>query len=272
MMKNNYSVLFFLIFNCFSFPLLHGFEQLKIKIIGSYPHDTSSFTQGLIADQDCLYESCGLYEQSKIRKIDWKSGVVLQEVHIPPNCFGEGIAFCGNRLIQLTWKESKALIFDRLTLKLIGEINYQGEGWGLAADQGMLWMSNGSSCLFQRDPSNLAITKTIDVKLDGHPIYLINDLVVVNNFIYANVWKEDIILKIDKSTGNVNGVIYANNLLTTEQKKGLGRESFLNGITWRKETQTFFITGKNWPFLFEVQFIPLEASHLPNDHFSSLTR
>lgn len=223
-------------------------------VVAVHPHNPKNFTQGLIAEGDILFESCGLYGQSQIIKTNLKSGQIIQEVSIPEDYFAEGIAMIGNQLIQLTWKEKKALIYDAKTLELTKEIPYRGEGWGLCQDGNFVWMSNGTSELHKRDPATFEIVKTLSVKQGKSSIGFLNDLICVENSIYANMWGQDNILRIDKQTGQVTGIIDTSSLLTKKQKAGLPMGAVLNGLAYRKESETFFVTGKYWPSIFEVRF------------------
>lgn len=256
-MINTY-LLYLLVF--FSLPCC-AVEQLLPQVIAVHPHDASSFTQGLIADGDAVYESSGLYGRSRLKKSLLQSGQTLNEVFIPQYCFAEGIAFCRDKIILLTWKEQKALLFDRQTFELKGEIPYTGEGWGLCqdGDGDSVWMSDGSSRLYQRNAQNFEIQKTLHIKHAEQSVERLNDLICVDDQLYANVWRKEIILRINKQTGEVTGIVDASGLLSPEQKARLSADSVLNGLAYRKEKQTFLLTGKHWPSIFEVRFAQAKA-------------
>jgi glutaminyl-peptide cyclotransferase len=226
-------------------------EHKKVKVLSSVPHDARAYTQGLVWSEGMLYESAGQYGVSTLRQIDPKTGKVLRFVPVPRQYFAEGLARVGDRLIQITWQEGTALLWDLATFERRGELPYSGEGWGLCYDGQRLIMSDGSDRLSFRDPATFATTGSVNVTLDGRPAMELNELECVDGAVYANVWKTDEILKIDPATGRVTAVIDASGLLTP-------KEAFLaevlNGIAWKPETKTFLLTGKYWPKMFEVTF------------------
>lgn len=230
-------------------------EQLHPEVIATFPHDTRAFTEGLLFDRGLLYESTGEYGSSTVREVDPPSGKVLRTMALSPNLFGEGLALVNDRLIQITWREHTAFIYDRETFSQLGQISYAGEGWGLCFDGQWLYMSDGSSAITARDPQSLAVQKSLAVTLDNQPVQMINELECVDDVIYANVWHTDRILRIDKATGRVTGVIDASGLLTADEAARAGREGVLNGIAYNPQHDTFLITGKLWPKLFEVRFV-----------------
>lgn len=230
-------------------------EQLTVHVVSVLPHDPNAFTQGLAIHQNHLYESTGLYGKSSLREIDLANGRILRQVWLPSQYFAEGLAIAKDCLIQLTWKEQRAFVYDLKSLKFLTIIPYEGEGWGLCESGNQLLMSDGSSTIFIRDKFTLRLLKSFQVIHKNKPVDYINDLECVDNTIYANVWKKDIILKVDKETGRVVGIIDASKLLSALERKLLGPEDVLNGISYHDERQTFFITGKRWPKIFEVQFI-----------------
>lgn len=245
--------IFFFIWIHFSLLCIEP-EKFTAKIIAIYPHETSAFTQGLIYDNQIIYESCGLYGQSCVKKYELKTGKLLQNIPLPPHIFGEGIAIFNDRLIQLSWKENMALVYDLKDLSINKEINYKGEGWGLCTEENAIWMSDGSSYLYKRDPHTFEVLKKISVNLDSKPQGYLNDLVCVNNHLYANVLNSDNIFQIDKDSGQITAIIDASHLLSPQQKKMLQRDAVLNGITYKADTNSFLLTGKFWPHIFEVVF------------------
>lgn len=235
-----------------AFAPLEGVETLSFQLLRKIPHSPLSFTQGLAVEDSVLYESTGNYGHSTLQAIDLNSGSLLKQMHLPSQLFGEGIAIVDNKIIQLTWKEEKALVFDKNTLDYLYSIPYTGEGWGLCQEGSFLWMSDGTSFLSLRNSSSFSIQKKIEVTMDGKPVTRLNDLECVGSFLYANVWKTEEILRIDKLSGQVNGRLILSSLLSQEEKKCLGRESVLNGMTYNKKNHTFLITGKNWPWIYEI--------------------
>ncbi|HYH46006.1 MAG TPA: glutaminyl-peptide cyclotransferase, partial [Thermoanaerobaculia bacterium] len=187
------------------------------------------------------------------------TGEVLQSVSLPPNLFGEGLALIGDgeagRLIQLTWQEGVAAIWD-LSLTRRGEHRYQGEGWGLCFDGTRLVMSDGSDRLTLRDPASFAVLGELRVTREGIPVDQLNELECAGGAIWANIWHRDEIVRIDPASGRVTGVVDASRLLSPGER--LAAE-VLNGIAYDPEGKRFFLTGKYWPKLFEVVFEPAPA-------------
>jgi glutaminyl-peptide cyclotransferase len=230
-------------------------ERLIPEVLAVYPHDPEAFTQGLLLYDGSLYESTGLYGRSTLREVDLKTGDIRRQLQLPDEFFGEGLERVDNRLIQLTWREETAFVYELDTFKLIETLSYETEGWGLCYDGESLFMSDGSDTLFRRDPISFAVTSTIPVTLDDEPIIHINELECAENVVYANIWLTDAIVRIDKASGQVTGYIDASDLLTAEERAALGADAVLNGIAYDPDNDTFLITGKLWPWLFEVRFV-----------------
>jgi len=226
---------------------------LKVEVVRTYPHDRNAFTQGLIWRDGALYESTGLVGRSSLRKVDLASGTVTQQTTIPAPYFAEGLADVGNRLFQLTWQHGRVFVYDKSTFNRVGELSYQGEGWGLCHDGRSLIMSNGSDVLTARDPKTFAVTRSIRVTQAGRPLDRLNELECVAGDIYANVWTTDTIVRIDGKTGHVTARIDAAGLLSPAERLGT---DVLNGIAYDPADRTFLITGKLWPRLFRVTFVP----------------
>lgn len=226
-------------------------EHRKVKVLASVHHDPEAYTQGLIWSEGTLYESAGQYGHSSLRQVDPKTGEVLRSVEVPARYFAEGLARVGNRLIQLTWQEGTALVYDLTTFDRRGELPYSGEGWGLCHDGRRLIQSDGSDRLSFRDPDTFATTGGVNVVLNGRPVLNLNELECVDGAVYANIWQSDDIVRIDPETGRVTEVIDASGLLAPHEAL---RAEVLNGIAYKPETKTFLITGKYWPKMFEVVF------------------
>ena len=227
---------------------------LTYQVVATHPHDTSSFTQGLLWFDGQLYESTGLRGQSVLRIIDLPTGRVLQEISADPRHFGEGLALVDDRLIWLTWQAGTAGVYQRDTLEQTGNFTYSGEGWGLCHDGTRLVMSDGSNTLTFRHPTSFEAMGSVAVtRADGSPINRLNELECVDNQVWANVWLTDRIVVVDPETGEVvaeadmTGIISPHPALTDS-------DSVLNGIAYRPDTGTFLITGKRWPTIFEVRF------------------
>ena len=223
-----------------------------VEVVHTYPHDVAAFTEGLFFLHGYLYESTGLEQHSSIRKVRLETGEVVQQKDLAPEYFGEGIVGWKNRIISLTWKTEVGFVFDLATLKLQKKFSYTGEGWGLTQDGKEIIMSDGTSQLRFLDPETLKETHRLEVTFQGKPMPDVNELEWVKGEIFANVWKTNWILRIDPSSGKVVGLIDANGLL---QKSDVvpGQTDVLNGIAYDAKGDRLFVTGKNWPKLFEIQ-------------------
>ena len=212
-----------------------------------------AFTQGLIRRDGLLYESTGLVGQSSLRKVDLTTGTVARQVAVPGPYFAEGLADVGNRLFQLTWQHGRVFVYDKNTFNRVGELGYEGEGWGLCHDGRTLVMSNGSDALTVRSPDTFAVVRTVKVTQAGRPLDRLNELECVGSDVYANVWTTDTIVRIDMKSGQVNATMDASGLLTPAERQGT---DVLNGIAYDPADRTFLVTGKLWPKLFRVRFVP----------------
>ena len=223
---------------------------LRLTVVRTYPHDPLAFTQGLLFFDGKVYESTGLHGRSSLRRVDLESGQVEQQARLPPELFGEGLARVGQRLFQLTWKNHQVLVWDLATMKKTTEFTYAGEGWGLCFDGRHLIMSDGSERLTLRNPATFAKEGEVRVRLAGKPLGNLNELECVGTIVYANVWQDNHIARIDARSGEVTGWIDASGLLApTEAAKA----DVLNGIAEMPSTGHLLVTGKLWPQLFEVE-------------------
>lgn len=229
---------------------------LRAEVVASYPHDPRAFTQGLVWQDGALYESTGLVGRSSVRQVELASGRVLRQADLPPPLFGEGLAWMGGELIQLTWQNQRALRWAAADFASRGEWRYDGEGWGLCFDGTALVQSDGSHRLFFRDPKTFAVTRTLAVTENGLPLGRLNELECVGDLIYANVWLTDRIVAIAARNGAVRASIDAGGLLSEDERRGLDPQAILNGIAHDPADGTFLITGKLWPKLFRVRFVP----------------
>jgi glutamine cyclotransferase len=227
--------------------------KLRLKVVRTFPHDPGAFTQGLLFFEGKFYESTGLYGRSSLRRVDPDSGVVERGVDLPADLFGEGLARVGGRLLQLTWQNGRALVWNLATLSKEREIRYQGEGWGLCFDGRHLVMSDGSDALALRDPESFAKVGEIVVRRAGQPVRSLNELECVDGAVYANVWQDSHIARIDPHTGDVTGWIDASGLLAPEEAHAA---DVLNGIAYLPSTGHLVLTGKLWPRIFEVEIVP----------------
>jgi glutaminyl-peptide cyclotransferase len=234
-------------------PVTPGY--LVPKVLSTRPHDTEAFTQGLLLYEGRLFESTGLNGRSSLREVDPMTGEVLRRVDLPQEYFAEGLALVDDRLIQLTWQNGIAFVYDLETFQQVGTFNYTGEGWGLCYDGTDLYMSDGSSMLYVRDPQTFEVKETIQVLFEGQPINQLNELECVGDSVFANVWYSDYILQIDKVTGNVLNYIDGSGLLTPEEDAALPNGAVLNGIAFDESTGNFLLTGKLYPYVWEVTFM-----------------
>jgi len=228
------------------------------EVISTRPHDPEAYTQGLLFYDGYLYESAGEYGVSTLRQVDPESGEVLRQISVPGEYFAEGLERIGDHLIQLTWKEDTAFVYDIDTFELLDTISYEGEGWGLCADDRFLFMSDGSSFITLRDRDTFNFLFDGMVTFQNQPVARINELECVGDYIYANIYLTDYIIKINKFNGVVEAIIDASNLLTDEERAALASDEVLNGIVYLPDSDTFLITGKHWPEMFEVRFVESE--------------
>lgn len=232
-------------------------ESLRVKVIRSFFHDPGAFTQGLVFHAGRLYESTGLAGQSSLRRVDPATGAVLAQVPLDRSLFGEGLAVAEGRLVQLTWREGRALLWSLDRLAPEGEFRYAGEGWGLCFDGRHLVMSDGSDRLVRRDARTFEPVGGISVRSPSGPVDRLNELECVGDTIYANVWQTSRIARIDARTGDVTAWIEASGLLTREEAS---RVDALNGIAHLPSSGRFVLTGKLWPRAFEVEFVARDVT------------
>lgn len=218
--------------------------------VKNYPHNSTSFTQGLEFNDGILYEGTGQRGQSMVAQVELSSGTILKKMGLDANYFGEGITILGDKLYQLTWQEQKCFVYNKKTLQLEKDIPYIGEGWGLCHDGTSLIMSNGTERITFRDPETFEIQRTIEVYSNLGPVSNLNELEYADDLIYANVWMTNKVAVIDPNNGKVLAEIDATELT----KQGRGTGDVLNGIAFNEKTEKWYMTGKNWIKLFEVEF------------------
>jgi len=234
---------------CSSPPVqTHTVEVLSVR-----PHDPSAYTQGLLLYNQLLYESTGKYGKSSLRKVDPQTGDIVHQIALPHRYFAEGLARHNNRLVQLTYREQIAFVYAIGDFEPVGQLAYQGQGWGLCYDGEHFIMSNGSATLTVRDPTTFEVIDQILVTQDETPVHRLNELECVADSVYANVYLSNRIVRVDKDTGKVTAAIDASGLLTRAERLAA---DVLNGIAYDRESGSFLITGKLWPKLFEVRFVP----------------
>ncbi len=228
-------------------------KQYTFEIIRTLPHDPEAFTQGLIYYEGLIFESTGLRGKSTLRKIDPMTGNVLQKKELAPYYFSEGIAISGGRIYMLTYVSQVCLVFGLESLKLETSISYNGEGWGLAYNGDELIMSDGSNFLRFIRPENFEVVRGVGVYGQNGPVSLINEMEYVGGEIYANVWQQDRIVRIDPATGDVCGWIDFTSLRRLLDNPG--KAEVFNGIAYNPVANTFYVTGKYWDKMFEIKLI-----------------
>ena len=224
------------------------------RVVRSFPHDPSAFTQGLLYDDGFLYESTGQYGQSSLRKVELETGAILQLHQLDDRFFAEGLALFGNRLLQLTWRANKGFAYRLDSFEPLAEFAYPTEGWGLTHDGELLVMSDGSATLYFRDPFTFAEVSRVAVVAQGRPVSQLNELEWIAGEVFANIWQTDTIARIDPATGQVAGWIDLTGLLSDADRRGSNAE-VLNGIAYDPEGERLFVTGKWWPKLYQIELI-----------------
>ena len=231
-------------------PKIYGY-----KIVNRYPHKTDAYTQGLEFVGDTLYESAGKYTESKLRKVDFTTGDVLQEVTLANEYFAEGLTVLNDKLYQLTWRENTGFIYNLSDLKKIGTFAYNKsrEGWGLCNDGTKIYKSDGSSKIWTLDPNTLAEQSYIEPTNHKSVSKAFNELEFINGKIYANTYQVASIAIIDPITGAIEGLIDLTSL-PKEVQDGLDPQNeVLNGIAYKVNEDRLFVTGKHWNTLFEIE-------------------
>ena len=240
-------------------------DVLEIEVLNEYPHDPDAFTQGFVYSDGMIYESTGRYGESTLRSVEIETGAVIRNFDVPEEIFAEGLALVDDRLYQISWREQVAIVYEletgleANTFEPLGVFQYQGEGWGLCYDGEALYMSDGSPTIAIRDPETFQAIGSYRVTLYGVFVDEINELECVGDELWMNVWNTDTILRADKATGIVTGVIDASSLLTPEERAGLSSSAVLNGIAYNPDDDVFYITGKLWEKVFEVRFVSSEG-------------
>ena len=226
-------------------PPRYGYE-----IVATYPHDPAAFTQGLEFHAGILLESTGRHPSS-VRRVRLEDGVVLQKRDLDMQFFGEGLTAVGDRILTLTWQGGHGFVWDIDDLEPAGTFSYSGEGWGLTHDDTRVILSDGSPSLRFLDPVTLQQTGSVPVTYMGRPLERLNELEFIEGEVWANVWQTSFIVRIDPATGVVIGVIDLTGILPDPVANP--NDDVLNGIAWDAENRRLFVTGKNWPKLFEIR-------------------
>ena len=224
---------------------IYGYE-----VVRALPHDRHAFTQGLVWSQGHFLESTGR-QPSTVRRVRAEDGQVLTRRTLDAEHFGEGLTEIGGRVLTLTWTSQKGFIWDADDLAPRGEFTYRGEGWGLTDDEARVILSDGSPWLRFFDPATMAETGRVPVTLHGEPVDQLNELEWIDGEVWANIWQSDYIVRIDPASGKVVGVIDLAGLLP--DRTGMTTDDVLNGIAWDPDGRRLFVTGKNWPSIFEIR-------------------
>ncbi len=228
-------------------------QQYTYRVINSYPHDIRAFTQGLIFHDGYLYESTGRHGESTLRKVDLETGEVLRSLNLDKEFWGEGLCLHDGNLYQLTWKSNVGFIYDKETFRVLRRIHYPTEGWGLTSDGINIYKTDGSHYVYLMDPRYFSETGRIEVFDHNGKVEQLNELEFIDGHIYANVFLTDNIVIIDPVTGQVTGVVDLTGIL--DQRYHHPDLDVLNGIAWDSEGERLFVTGKNWPRLFEIELV-----------------
>ena len=224
-------------------------QPAPFEVTDRFPHDPTAYTQGLLWADGVLFESTGLYGHSELRRVDLRSGRVLASRALAADRFGEGLALMKDRLYQLTWESGVAYTYDAGTLVPRDSFEYAGEGWGLATDGTSLIMSDGSDSLRILSPATFRVQRVVHVRYQGAPLYKLNELEYVDGDVLANVYESNWVLRIDPVTGDVREVLDFAGLYPDRPASA----GVMNGIALAPDGRQLLLTGKLWPFLFQVR-------------------
>ena len=224
------------------------------KVVAEFPHSTSSYTEGFFYRDGLFYEGTGLKGSSAILVIEPETGKLLQRRDLPQQFFGEGIIDWGPDIYEWTWQSHICFIYDRFSLRPAGQFTYSGEGWGMTRTATAIITSDGTATLRFRDPKTFQETRHIVVKDDGNPVEQLNELEYIKGEIYANIWHSDRIARISPRDGHVIGWIDLTGLMPASRR--VNAESVLNGIAYDAKHDRLFVTGKQWPAVFEIRLVP----------------
>ncbi len=225
-------------------------RKLSWRVVKALPHDRGAFLQGLLWDNGGFYESTGLEGRSSLRRLS-ADGSVLKQIALPPQVFGEGLTAWKDSLIQISWKDGRAWKWDKATFAPLSEWHYEGEGWGITNDGKELIMSDGSDTLFFRDPASFQVRHSVRVTFNGQPLRDLNELEYIAGRVWANVWQTDTIVLIDPKTGVATDYVDLAGILPASARNG--SEDVLNGIAYDAKTRRIWVSGKQWPRIFQIE-------------------
>jgi glutaminyl-peptide cyclotransferase len=225
------------------------------EIVNTYPHDILAYTQGLEFFKDTLYESTGQRGESTLRKVNYETGEVLNQVDLDQFYFGEGLTILDGKIYQLTWQSQEGLVYDLESMELLNKFTYSEskEGWGLCNDGEQLYKSDGTDKIWILNKDSLEEVSFIQPTTNTAVLNQVNELEWVRGEIYANTYQKDGVVMINPETGAVNAVVDFRGL--RDKVKQHSRLDVLNGIAYHEGTDRLFVTGKNWNKLFEVKLI-----------------
>jgi len=242
-------------------PFSPATPRLVPRVVARLPHDTTAFTQGLLVSHGRLLESTGLEGHSGVREVDVATGRVLRRADLPSTEFGEGIAALGGRIYQVTWKSHRGYVLDARTFAPVDSFPYDGEGWGLTTDGALLYLSDGTSRIRVIDPDGYRVVRTIRVTEAEQPVNMLNELEWVRGELWANVYWTGLIARIDPARGRIVGWIDVRRLLPDDETQRLEpRGGVANGIAYDSSTARLLVTGKYWPFVFQLDSAALRPT------------
>jgi glutamine cyclotransferase len=228
-------------------------KKCGFKVIHTYPHDSEAFTQGLFYFNGVLYEGTGQQTGSTLREVELATGKILRVLNLRSDLFGEGITLYNDHIYQVTWQSKVGFVYERPTFKQINKIYYQTEGWGLTTMKDQIVMSDGTNVLYYIDPESFTVVSRIEVYDNERKVDSLNELEYINGEIWANIWMTDLIARIDPASGKVIAYIDLKGILNDPNTNT--SVNVLNGIAFDREGNRIFVTGKNWPKLFEIRLI-----------------
>lgn len=241
-------------------PYFSSTPVQRAVAIASFPHDSTAYTQGLAVLGGRMFESTGLYGVSDIREVHVRTGRAKLLRRLPPDEFAEGIAISAGKLLQLTWQAERGYVRDLQSLDSISTFRYPGEGWGLAAHDSRVFLSDGSAIIRVFDNRTFAPLSEITVSEGGSHVWSLNELEFVGDELWSNIYQTSLIARIDPTSGSVLGYIDLSLLLTAQERQSVQqRGGTANGIAWNPASDVLYVTGKFWPRLFAVDLPGMHA-------------
>ncbi len=228
-------------------------ELFNYEVLNVYPHNAKSYTQGLVYHDNFLFEGTGQAGFSKLMKLTLEDGKVQQSQKLDKAFFGEGICIHDNKIYQLSWMNQVGFVYDLENFKEIARFNYPGEGWGLTSDSTYLYRSDGTNTIFVHNPNDFSLISSFEVYSNIGQVTHLNELEYINGMIYANIWQAHEIAIINPNNGKLEGLINLKGLLSKKDRNY--QTDVLNGIAYDAKKDRLFVTGKNWPKLFEIRIV-----------------